>query len=316
MRTRRLLIMALSLALAVPALAGDDADELARKIQKKIEKALKKAQEEAREAQEEAEEARKDAEEEAQEAREKAERQARKDARVAARAQTHEAKEIAEAREKEEEAREDAREARAKAERKARKDSRDATSADAHAAGDLADQGERKAFKKFRKEARDYVQLHRKQEEKLQKLHADAQLTVVEHERALAAAIRAKRPRAAPGSIFVPESQPFFKQRIQAEMAGPEGAPARRAAREGNPRYEPGTGVERAVGTPVRVAVNAPYPLAAPVSTVPPSVLLSLPNLPPELEYRFVGRDLLLRDVTANIIVDYILQAAPPLTAR
>jgi hypothetical protein len=31
-----------------------------------------------------------------------------------------------------------------------------------------------------------------------------------------------------------------------------------------------------------------------------------LPRLPEELEYRFVGRDLILRDVKANLIVDFI----------
>ena len=65
----------------------------------------------------------------------------------------------------------------------------------------------------------------------------------------------------------------------------------------------------------VRVAVNANYPEAAPVATVPPSVLLSLPHVPQEfVEYRFVNRDLVLRDVGANMIIDFIPRAAPPLT--
>ena len=147
-------------------------------------------------------------------------------------------------------------------------------------------------------------------EEKLSTLQADAPRTVTEHERALGAAIRASRSKARQGDIFVPDSQPIFRRRLQEEMSGPEGAPARRAAREGNPRLEP------AAGAPVTVAVNAPYPLSAPVSTVPVSVLLRLPPLPPQLEYRFVGRDLVLRDVTANLIVDFIPRAAPLLTAR
>jgi hypothetical protein len=316
MFTGRLLGFALVLALTVPAAADDDAEELARKVQKKIEKALQKAQKEAREAAEETEEARKEAEEDAQEAREKAERKERKDARAAARAEAHEVKEAAEAREAEEEAREDALEAKSKAERKARRDARTTASDRGYAEADRADAGQRKAFKKFRKAVRDYVELHLKAEGKLNKLHADASLTVVEHERALGAAIRARRAGAPPGSIFVPEAQPFFKQLIGEQLAGLEGAPARRAVREGNPRLEPGAGVERAGGAAVRVAVNAPYPLSAPLSTVPASVLLTLPGLPPEVEYRFVGRDLVLRDVTANLIVDFISQAAPPLTVR
>ena len=53
------------------------------------------------------------------------------------------------------------------------------------------------------------------------------------------------------------------------------------------------------------------YPDGTPLSAVPPGLLRKLPVLPPELDYRFVGRDLILRDVDANIIVDYVLEAAP-----
>jgi len=33
--------------------------------------------------------------------------------------------------------------------------------------------------------------------------------------------------------------------------------------------------------------------------------------LPPELDYRVVGRDLVLRDVKANLVVDFIANAIP-----
>jgi hypothetical protein len=288
-------VLTLLLALALPAMADDDDEdsaEFVRKIHKKIEKALKKAQEDAEKAREEAEEARledeEEAREDAREQREKAEREARKVARAEA----------------------EAEEARLKAERKARKVAREEARDKPYAEADAADKGERKAIRKFREEAREYASLHLKLEEKLQKLQQDAPRTVLEHERALGAAIRARRAGARQGDVFVPESQPFFKQRIEAELAGPEGAPARKAVREGNPRTEVDVHVV------VSVAVNAPYPLSSPVSTVPPSVLLQLPALPGQLEYRFVGRDLVLRDTTANLIVDFIPQAAPPLTAH
>ena len=61
------------------------------------------------------------------------------------------------------------------------------------------------------------------------------------------------------------------------------------ALREGNPPVE----IDGDDRMAVRVAVNADYPEAAPVATVPPSVLLSLPHVPQEfVEYRFVNRDL------------------------
>jgi hypothetical protein len=59
----------------------------------------------------------------------------------------------------------------------------------------------------------------------------------------------------------------------------------------------------------VPLKVNAPYSEGAPLSTVPPNVLAALPQLPEALEYRVVGKHLILRDVKANIIVDFIPNA-------
>ena len=53
-----------------------------------------------------------------------------------------------------------------------------------------------------------------------------------------------------------------------------------------------------------------------PRSTVPPSVLLTLPPLPPSLHYRFVGRDLILVDSVAQLVVDLLPAAAPDLATR
>jgi hypothetical protein len=55
--------------------------------------------------------------------------------------------------------------------------------------------------------------------------------------------------------------------------------------------------------------VNSRYPATAPLPTVPPNLLVRLPQLPEELEYRIVNRDLILRDVNANLIVDFIPSA-------
>ena len=40
-------------------------------------------------------------------------------------------------------------------------------------------------------------------------------------------------------------------------------------------------------------------------------VLESLPKLPDNIEYRFVGKHLILRDMRANLVIDYILNAIP-----
>ena len=41
----------------------------------------------------------------------------------------------------------------------------------------------------------------------------------------------------------------------------------------------------------------------------PPQVLMNLPKLPPELEYRIINKNLIIRDVDANIIVDFVPNA-------
>jgi len=48
------------------------------------------------------------------------------------------------------------------------------------------------------------------------------------------------------------------------------------------------------------------------VAAMWPAVLLALPELPPELEYRLVERDLVLLDPALNLVVDVLEAAFPP----
>ena len=57
--------------------------------------------------------------------------------------------------------------------------------------------------------------------------------------------------------------------------------------------------------------VNVPYPDRAALATVPPLILSRLPLLPEGIEFRFMGRELILRDTHANLIVDFIHEAGP-----
>jgi hypothetical protein len=59
----------------------------------------------------------------------------------------------------------------------------------------------------------------------------------------------------------------------------------------------------------VQLNVNQPYPEGAPLPTMPANLLANLPRLPEDLEYRIVDRHLILRDVDANIIVDFVPNA-------
>jgi hypothetical protein len=75
---------------------------------------------------------------------------------------------------------------------------------------------------------------------------------------------------------------------------------AKRTAKEGNPVEE---------GQGIKLAVNAPYKSDAPLSTMPPDLLADLPKLPEGLEYRFVGKALILYDTVACLIIDYVPNA-------
>jgi hypothetical protein len=59
----------------------------------------------------------------------------------------------------------------------------------------------------------------------------------------------------------------------------------------------------------VDVDVNDTYSKKHSLATMPPNLLLVLPDLPKDIEYRFVGRHLVLRDARANTIIDEIPHA-------
>ena len=116
-------------------------------------------------------------------------------------------------------------------------------------------------------------------------------------EQALGQAIRRARAEAGPGDLFTPDAAVEFGRLIAEDFA--KRPPAVRAA------------VVEEVPMKVPPAINEPYPTTLPLATVPPTLLMKLPTLPPELEYRFLGHHLILRDIKANLIVDYIPDVVP-----
>ena len=110
----------------------------------------------------------------------------------------------------------------------------------------------------------------------------------------LARRIVAQRPSARPGDVFGPAA-PRFREIIKTEINGPQGKGVRAAIAETN--------------TVVAVKVNERYPTSLPRTTMPGQLLAKLPVLPPELEYRFLGRSLLLIDWQARLVVDVLADA-------
>ena len=115
--------------------------------------------------------------------------------------------------------------------------------------------------------------------------------------KALVANIQKARAAAKPGDVFTPAIQPFIKRLLKPAIKGTDGQENKNTLKEEKPNVE--------------LKVNAPYPQDQPLSIVPPDVLLQLPKLPKDMEYRFVRKHLILYDSRASLIVDFIYNAIP-----
>jgi hypothetical protein len=126
---------------------------------------------------------------------------------------------------------------------------------------------------------------------------------IAKHEQQLGDAIRSLRPMAMPGEVFTPAVRRMLSGVVKSQVQGAAGKDAKNTiVGEGNPKSADSK-------TPINLKVNATYSANAPFSSVPASVLAALPTLPKEVEYRFVGHDLILRDTKANLIVDILSNA-------
>ncbi len=110
---------------------------------------------------------------------------------------------------------------------------------------------------------------------------------IARSEHALAKRIRHVRARAKQGEILTPAISAEFRRVLLLEMNASTWA----AIMDDNP------------GVFSR-HINRTYPKKRPLSTVPPNILAVLPSLPADIQYRFLGRDLILHDTRANIILD------------
>jgi hypothetical protein len=116
---------------------------------------------------------------------------------------------------------------------------------------------------------------------------------------ALGNAIIAARSQAKQGDIFTPDLAAFLATLIKQEYAR-RPAPVletRDDQQEELPNFEP--------------QVNQIYPTTYPLATFPPALLPLLPPLPEEVEYRIVRDNLILRDIEANLILDFMPRAVP-----
>jgi len=162
------------------------------------------------------------------------------------------------------------------------------------------DSEEARDFKTFTDRVRVYVKMQKALEASLPTLKPTKDpAQIVEYQQALARKIVDARRDAHQGDIFTHEAAERFRKIIRKSFQGPEGRRLRRTIQQDTPFKV------------VPMHVNDVFPDDTPVTTTPPTLMLKLPELPPELAYRFVGRDLALKDSKAGLIVDLIPNAIP-----
>ncbi len=121
----------------------------------------------------------------------------------------------------------------------------------------------------------------------------------------LADLITKARVTAKQGDIFTPEVATVFATMIKQEYSRrPDSLKNARADAQRELRQEEGADFEP--------KVNMVYPTQYPLATFPATLLPLLARLPEnKVEYRIVRHNLILRDVEANLIVDYMSNAVP-----
>ena len=112
----------------------------------------------------------------------------------------------------------------------------------------------------------------------------------------LASALRGARRYAQQGEIFTLDVANVFRARLADSIGERDGATFLLELNGGEPVLH------------AHPTVNEPYSMT-PLYRVPADVRLGLPALPAELDYRIASRDLVLWDIYAGIVVDFVPDA-------
>lgn len=145
----------------------------------------------------------------------------------------------------------------------------------------------------FTKRVADYVALEQRVAADLLPLKkSDDAAEIAGRESAIGVAVRAARVGAHQGDVLTPAVAKVFRKLIKDNFRR-RTPKEQKLVRDHIPNFHP--------------AVNQTYPIAWALATFPPTLLAMMPQLPEGLEYRLLSDALILRDVKANIIVDFML---------
>jgi hypothetical protein len=119
----------------------------------------------------------------------------------------------------------------------------------------------------------------------------DDPVEITAREVAMGSAIRAARANAKQGDVISPEIAGYFRRLVKEDLASrtPE---EQKLMKDEIPSFQP--------------SVNQTYPSDYPLATFPATLLKLMPTLPEGFEYRLLTNALIIRDIKANIIIDFI----------
>ncbi len=149
----------------------------------------------------------------------------------------------------------------------------------------------------FHERVESYVELHRRLAPPPGAAVSTDSLSRLLTSRYLASAIRSSRRTSQQGDIFTPDVAAVFRQ-LLADSIGERDGETFLAELSGSDVVPHG----------MHPMVNEPYSMTA-VLRIPLGVRLGLPPLPAELDYRIAAHDLLLWDIYAGIVVDFVPNA-------
>ena len=159
---------------------------------------------------------------------------------------------------------------------------------------------DKQAIATFEQHVKDYVKLREDLEDKLPKLSPDSKPEQIEaHKVSFQETVRTARAGAKQGDMFSPEIVEYIRLTIRDEFKGQERQELRKKV------------LVEADTKAVPLKVNYPYPESEELLDMPPTLLLRLPQLPKQVKYRFVGKNMLLVDRENGLIIDYMLNAVP-----
>jgi hypothetical protein len=158
---------------------------------------------------------------------------------------------------------------------------------------------EKRTISAFENRVKAYMKLRDRVKAKLPKLSKDSTPEQIEsYRKSFEAQLRAARGGVKSGDIFRAGVAAYIRKTLRTEFQGKDRAELRDIVFEAETQ-----------GVPLRV--NYPYPEKNELSEMPATLLSKLPQLPKEVRYRFVGRNMLLVDRDANLIIDYMVDALP-----